>query len=52
MHGEHHLDIVPTAEAEADWTRHVHEAAQATLLGAMTDSWLLCLEITLSFGKD
>ena len=31
--------IVPTPDAEAAWTVHVQEAADATLLGAMTDSW-------------
>jgi cation diffusion facilitator CzcD-associated flavoprotein CzcO len=31
--------IVPTAEAEANWTRHVQEAVDATLLRSMTDSW-------------
>jgi cation diffusion facilitator CzcD-associated flavoprotein CzcO len=31
--------IVPTADAEADWTRHVQEVARQTLLETMTDSW-------------
>jgi cation diffusion facilitator CzcD-associated flavoprotein CzcO len=31
--------VVPTADAEDAWTRHVHEAADATLLGTMQDSW-------------
>lgn len=31
--------IAPTADAEAAWTEHVQQAADATLLGSMTDSW-------------
>ena len=31
--------ISPTAEAEAEWTRHVDETARTTLLDTMTDSW-------------
>jgi cation diffusion facilitator CzcD-associated flavoprotein CzcO len=31
--------IAPTVEAEAAWTRHVQEAAAATLLDTMTESW-------------
>lgn len=33
------LRIAPTAEAEAEWTRHVDETARMTLLDTMTDSW-------------
>jgi cation diffusion facilitator CzcD-associated flavoprotein CzcO len=33
------VSIAPTRAAEAAWTRHVREAADATLLGTMTDSW-------------
>jgi cation diffusion facilitator CzcD-associated flavoprotein CzcO len=32
--------IEPTAEAEAEWTRHVDDVAAATVLAKMTDSWL------------
>jgi cyclohexanone monooxygenase len=31
--------IVPTGEAQNAWTQHVHDVAEATLLGTMTDSW-------------
>jgi cation diffusion facilitator CzcD-associated flavoprotein CzcO len=31
--------IVPTAEAEAEWTGHVYDVADATVLSRMTDSW-------------
>jgi cyclohexanone monooxygenase len=31
--------IAPSADAEAAWTRHVQEAAEATLLGRMKESW-------------
>jgi cyclohexanone monooxygenase len=33
------VHIAATPEAEAAWTSHVHEMAEATLLRAMTDSW-------------
>jgi cyclohexanone monooxygenase len=31
--------IAPTDAAEAEWTEHVEDAAEATLLGKMMDSW-------------
>jgi cation diffusion facilitator CzcD-associated flavoprotein CzcO len=34
-----YLLVAPTADAEDTWTQHVVDAANATLLGTMTDSW-------------
>ena len=31
--------IVPTAAAEEEWTEHVYDVADATVLSRMTDSW-------------
>ena len=31
--------IAPLAAAEDEWTEHVHETADASVLGKMTDSW-------------
>lgn len=39
MRAHGHRRIAPTAEAEDEWTRHVRETAEMSLLGAMRDSW-------------
>jgi cation diffusion facilitator CzcD-associated flavoprotein CzcO len=31
--------VAPTAEAEAEWTKHVYDAAHTGVLAQMTDSW-------------
>jgi hypothetical protein len=31
--------IEPSAAAEKEWTEHVNDAAEGTLLGQMKDSW-------------
>jgi cation diffusion facilitator CzcD-associated flavoprotein CzcO len=31
--------VMPTADAEQAWTRHVHDVAEASVLAAMKDSW-------------
>jgi acetone monooxygenase len=33
------MRIVPTAAAAEEWTAHVEDVAQASLLGQMRDSW-------------
>lgn len=40
MRSRHLTRIEPSLSAENEWTAHVHETAEATLLSQMTNSWL------------
>jgi hypothetical protein len=39
MRAQQRTRIAPTAGAEAEWTQHVYEVADASLLAKMTESW-------------
>jgi len=39
MRARRQTRIVPTSEAEEEWTEHVYEVADASVLGKMTNSW-------------
>ena len=40
MRGQGLTRVIPTAAAEDEWTRHVHDTAAATLLAHDTHSWI------------